>query len=477
MPSLLPSLSVIEIEDCPQLVASLPSPSALHELALTNCDKVALKELSPKLQSLGIGGCHVTLLEGGLPTTLKTLQINGVLQLPGSHYYPSIESLKVYRDKSLLDLTSLTKLNIEFCPNFVSFPSGGLCAPNLTQISISDCYKLKSLAEGMHTLLPSLLYLKLWDCTELESFPEGGLPSNLQILEIDSCDKLFLRRMEWGLQSLHSLRAIRIWYYGREVGSFPEQLEFGDLSKQLEQLPLSSDSTSSDIATINSALNDLGLSTRARLCLCAAGELEKRKIGNKESIDLKKPDIDKAMKYLEEDYQLNCENRGLGYYDAFKFQETPKDFDANVKRLELAGIWDEIIEMLKRYELPDAFEGLRNWVLLGTRYRRLVEPLDIANYYRHSKNEDTGAYMIKGRPKRYRFTQRWREHADKMPAESSGESCFWAKIEELRIKISSQGFDPIKEEVLQLEEQVQNWINDKELDRDVLLEKSTFKKW
>ncbi|KAL0007100.1 hypothetical protein SO802_008602 [Lithocarpus litseifolius] len=159
LPSLLPSLSVIEIRDCPQLVASLPSPSALHELALTNCDKVALKELSPKLQSLGIGGCHVSLLEGGLPTTLKTLQINGVLQLPGSHCYPSIESLKVKRgpgslwslpleffpklksieiwdsdnleslsasDKSLLDLTSLTKL---------------------TQISICDCKKLKSLAE------------------------------------------------------------------------------------------------------------------------------------------------------------------------------------------------------------------------------------------------------------------------------------------------------------------------------------------
>ncbi|XP_050281679.1 putative disease resistance RPP13-like protein 1 [Quercus robur] len=253
LPSLLPSLSVIKIRDCPQLVASLPSPSALHELALTNCDKVVLKELSPKLQSLGIGGCHVTLLEGGLPTTLKTLQINGVLQLPGSHYYPSIESLKVNKgpgslwslpleffpklksieiwhsdnleslsasDKSLLDLTSLT---LHECPNFVSFPSGGLCASNLTQIFIWRCYKLKSLAEGMHTLLPSLLYLQLEECSELESFSEGGLPSNLQILQIALCDKLFLRRMEWGLQSLHSLREIRIWYDGREVGSFPEE--------------------------------------------------------------------------------------------------------------------------------------------------------------------------------------------------------------------------------------------------------------
>ena len=75
----------------------------------------------------------------------------------------------------------------------------------------------------MHTLLPSLLYLELCYCPELESFPEGGLPSNLQILEIGSCDKLFLRRREWGLQSLHSLREIIIRYHGREVGSFPEE--------------------------------------------------------------------------------------------------------------------------------------------------------------------------------------------------------------------------------------------------------------
>ncbi|XP_050284024.1 putative disease resistance protein At3g14460 [Quercus robur] len=256
LPSLLPSLSVIEIRYCPQLVASLPSPSALHELALMNCDKVALKELSPKLQSLAVGGCHASLPEGGLPTTLKTLQINGVLQLPWSRHYPSVESLNVERgpgslwslpleffpklksveirysdnleslsasDKSLLDLTSLTKLTIHSCPNFVSFPIGGLCAPNLTQISIAGCKKLKSLAECMHTLLPSLIYLNLWDCPELESFPEGGLPSNLQMLEIVLCEKLFLRRMEWGLQSLHSLREIIIRYYGREVGSFTEE--------------------------------------------------------------------------------------------------------------------------------------------------------------------------------------------------------------------------------------------------------------
>ncbi|KAK4592160.1 hypothetical protein RGQ29_016603 [Quercus rubra] len=202
LPNLLPYLSVLKIIDCPQLDASLPRPSALRKLVLTSCDKVELKKLSPKLQSLTVGGCHATLPEGGLPTTLKTLRSNG---------------------QSLLCLTSLTKLTIWDCPDFKCFPSGGLRAPNLTQISISYCEKLELLPEGMHACLPSLLHLRLRNCPKLESFPEGGLPSNLQILQIQWCDKLFPNRMNWGLQSLHSLREFNIWYYGSEVDSFPEE--------------------------------------------------------------------------------------------------------------------------------------------------------------------------------------------------------------------------------------------------------------
>ncbi|KAB1209904.1 hypothetical protein CJ030_MR6G029294 [Morella rubra] len=238
----------------------------------------------------------------------------------------------------------------------------------------------------------------------------------------------------------------------------------------------------------NSALNDLGLSTGARLCLRAAAELEKRKQRNKayfrmpswtrESLETKpiskKDEMKKAMQVLD-DYRKMTAVRNVGYYDAFKLQKTADDFNANVKRLELAGIWDEIIEMLKRYELPDGFERDGEWIKLGTRYRRLVEPLDIANYYRHSKNEDTGPYTIRGRPKRYRYTQRWREHAERMVPGSSGESHFWADVEELRL--NKDGFEKVKDEVLELENNLLKWVNGKDLDEDVLLEESTFVKW
>ncbi|KAJ6868839.1 hypothetical protein NC651_033820 [Populus alba x Populus x berolinensis] len=224
-----------------------------------------------------------------------------------------------------------------------------------------------------------------------------------------------------------------------------------------EALALSSNVESVEREKVEEALNDLGLSGRARLCLRAAEALEKQKLRNQATVDGKKKDIKNWLGKLQE-YQSKCAHK-VGYYDAFKSSEEEEDFHANVARLELAGIWDVIIEMLKRYELPDEFEGLEEWIGLGTRYRRLVEPLDIANYYRHLKNEDTGPYMGKGRPRRYKCTQKWRQHAEQLPDEIP-ESCFWAEVEELCIKAGCQG---TTESILHLKTRVDKWIQNEEL--------------
>ncbi|KAI3454588.1 hypothetical protein Pfo_011251 [Paulownia fortunei] len=249
-----------------------------------------------------------------------------------------------------------------------------------------------------------------------------------------------------------------------------ESLNMQDITYlvNLVDVPLSADAITNDAA----ALNDLGLTTRARLCLRAAGELEKQKLENQKKIDSNKDTIKEALKKIQE-YQTSCEIRKVGYYDAFKIQREITDFNANVKRLELSGIWDEIVEMIKRYELPDGFEGRKEWIELGTLFRRLLEPLDIANYYRHLKNEDTGPYMVKARPKRYRFTQKWREHAERMPVGLSSETTFWAEVEELRVKPYGQ----VKDIVLRLEEQVLTWVSGGWLGKDVFLDESTFIKW
>ncbi|KAJ0615125.1 putative carboxylesterase [Helianthus annuus] len=240
------------------------------------------------------------------------------------------------------------------------------------------------------------------------------------------------------------------------------------------EIPLSANTNASgDTASINAALKDLGLSTRARLCLRAAQAFEKKKLEYQKTIDSKIPMIIKMHDVIA-DYQKACNDRKIGYYDAFKIQKGTPDFNANVKRLELAGIWDEIVEMLKRYELPDGFESRPEWVELGTKFRKLVEPLDIANYYRHSKDEDTGTYLRDGgRPKRYKYTQRWHEHAHRLNEGSSSETIFWAKVEELRRK----PFAEVKDQIVGLEKQVREWVQTEELNNDVFLEKSTFVEW
>ncbi|CAL9031149.1 unnamed protein product [Prunus brigantina] len=176
-------------------------------------------------------------------------------------------------------------------------------------------------------------------------------------------------------------------------------------------------------------LDDLGLGVRARLSLCAARKFEEKKQENEKSVASKVEAHKEEMKKLE-DYREFYKERDGGYYQAFKIQGEKKDFDANVSRLVLAGIWDEIIEMLKKYELPDEFECTDKWIDLGTKFRDLVEPLDIANYYRHAKGR---RYMDKGgRPRRYKYAQRWLEHHEKkQPGACGNSSCHWADKEEL----------------------------------------------
>lgn len=246
----------------------------------------------------------------------------------------------------------------------------------------------------------------------------------------------------------------------------------------LEAVQLSlNDGDGDKMQVVGTATEDLELSNEAMLCLHAAEEWEKQRHRNLSKIDTNYHKIQEALKFLD-NYRTTCELRGLSYYDTFKCQTDVEDFNANVKRLELAGLWDEIVEMLRRYELPDGFEGQEEWVDLGTRYRYLVEPLDIANYYRHSKNEDTGSYLVKGRPKRYMYTQRWLEHAQRMTAGSSLESCFWAMVEELCVNNSDgKPFEEAREKVLELENVALGWFTSGKLGKDVLLGNSTFVKW
>jgi hypothetical protein len=281
LPVHLFSLSKLDIINCPQLVASLPLTPTIRELELSDCNEMLLKELSSGMEKLVINGFNaleslpkgmidsnsslqklqifncsslMSLPMDGLPSALKTLEIRHCKKLELSTHldYSSLEKLYLRNCGSLksipLDLFpklyhiqidecsnleslivpenyehELVTLQIEICdcPNFVSFPKGGLRAPSLTSLWISCCKNLNSLPEKMHILL-SLVRLHIENCREVESFPEGGLPSNLNSIVIWDCEKLIASRMEWGLQNLPILKDFLINGKNEDLKSFPE---------------------------------------------------------------------------------------------------------------------------------------------------------------------------------------------------------------------------------------------------------------
>ncbi|XP_010550668.1 PREDICTED: protein EDS1-like [Tarenaya hassleriana] len=272
----------------------------------------------------------------------------------------------------------------------------------------------------------------------------------------------------------------------------------------LDQLRLSSDGGDFHANSISAALSISG-----RLCVLAAIEAENQRYENQKKVQKKQGEIESKLDWMEK-YKTKCEAPRTGYFDSFKASNEDLDFEANVKRAQLAGIFDEVLGLLKIYQLPDSFEECKEWINLATKYRRLVEPLDIANYYRHLKNEDTGAYMDNGRPNRYKYAQRWFEHgrwkqgsdlenifSTKVKALNLGSeqdikeklkfagskcgSCVWAEVEELRREpyenLKGKPYQEFWERVRALETMIDTWIDERELDTQMFLEGSTFHTW
>ncbi|KAG6742392.1 hypothetical protein POTOM_053263 [Populus tomentosa] len=124
----------------------------------------------PHLEKLLIAGCPE--LTNALPSHLPCLWSLFIEECP--QLVVSIPEAPLLSERSLPALRHLT---VRHCPNLVSFPRGGLAAPDLKSLVLEGCLYLKSLPENMHSLLPSLQNLQLISLPEVDSFPEGALPS------------------------------------------------------------------------------------------------------------------------------------------------------------------------------------------------------------------------------------------------------------------------------------------------------------
>ncbi|XP_021734616.1 lipase-like PAD4 [Chenopodium quinoa] len=194
-------------------------------------------------------------------------------------------------------------------------------------------------------------------------------------------------------------------------------------------------------------------------------------------------------------YKASCDEseNQMGYYDSFKRRASKRDYQVNLFRIKLASFWDNVISKIDNNELPHDFHKRRKWVNASHFYQLLVEPLDIAEYYRSGEHLKKGHYLRNGRERRHElFSKWWREKYSDVVEESkrskfaslTQDSCFWAHVEEARELVEKVRQEKNSSNVAQLLQGIDEFegyakklIDNKEVSSDVLAKNSSYSIW
>jgi Enhanced disease susceptibility 1 protein EP domain len=185
----------------------------------------------------------------------------------------------------------------------------------------------------------------------------------------------------------------------------------------------------------------------------------------------------------------------MGYYDSFKMRIWPRKYSRiNLNRMKLSQFWDEVIEMLQNNSLPYDFHKRAKWVNASQFYMLLVEPLDIADYYRTEQHKTKGPYLTHGRERRYEvFDKWWKDRKDLTDNGSikrskfaglTQDSCFWARVEQakeqterFKTEQDAEVLGNLWKDVVEFENYAKDLVERKEVSVDVLAPRSSYSLW
>ncbi|KAG6619207.1 hypothetical protein I3842_Q102600 [Carya illinoinensis] len=110
-------------------------------------------------------------------------------------------------------------------------------------------------------------------------------------------------------------------------------------------------------------------------------------------------------------YKKTSKDSGIGYYDSYKNESFTSDQDVKKFKKTLTLYWEELVDEVEKKPQKEGASFRTRWLFAGTNYRRMIEPLDIAAFYRDGRRRD----YLKGRPKHYKLLEEWLND-DKRPA-------------------------------------------------------------
>jgi len=212
---------------------------------------------------------------------------------------------------------------------------------------------------------------------------------------------------------------------------------------------------------------------------------KKEKFDPSKRLNMKKIEMAKL-----EWYKKHCKSLGIGYYDCFKKAVSTIDQDAVQWQRELRIYWSKMVEEAEMKPQTEAAAFRTRWLFAGTNFRRMVEPLDIAEYYANGLRKD---YEAKGRSRHYIVLEKWLEEDKKQKSDSNGntrknveliltiDSCFWAKLEEALLLCGQlenlKENEEVKGKLVDFEKYVYESLKRYEVSPEIFLKGSSYMSW
>ncbi|KAB1223083.1 hypothetical protein CJ030_MR2G022314 [Morella rubra] len=235
--------------------------------------------------------------------------------------------------------------------------------------------------------------------------------------------------------------------------------------------------------------------TNRHACLCVSIERQERQgaIWKRQIFDPSKKLNDMKINMAQlEWYKKLSKDKGTGYYDSYKNETNTGDLDVVKYKRILTCYWEELVAEVDKKPQKEGATFRTRWLFGGTNYRRMIEPLDIAEYYRSGRSD----YIEKGRTKHYKLLEQWHNEDEKLAASDpvskkanveaslTDDSCFWARVEEARIscKLLRNGESSVltenhKASLIEFEAYVLGMLKNYAVTPEIFLPKSSFMQW
>ncbi|XP_065636242.1 senescence-associated carboxylesterase 101-like isoform X1 [Quercus suber] len=192
-------------------------------------------------------------------------------------------------------------------------------------------------------------------------------------------------------------------------------------------------------------------------------------------------------------YKKCFKEKGIGYYDSFKNGSSQTDIEVVKFKTILAHYWEGEVNEAEKKPQKEGAPFRTGWLGAGTNFRRMIEPLDIAEYYKKGLKD----YINQGRPKHYKQLEQWLKVTEKTASNPSQlkkqnvasslteDSCFWAHVEEALISCkllssreSSTGEKELsKHNLIEFENYVLSLMKNYAVSPEIFLPQSSFMLW